>query len=1337
MIRVIFIKNPFSPAKGRVVKISEITGKPLSFYIGEYVEQLPGGSAWVQLNGRVIQKITSADMAAVVPDEAFIMVMPVIEKGGGKNPFALIASIALSVVAMGVGNIIAGGSFFAGGAAWGFASYLGAAAVMFIGGPLVSKLAMPNVSVGRYSGEEDPTYSWNGVQTMEGVSNGIAITYGTVKSGGQSIVKFTTNNGDDQYFNWLVSAGDGPLEITDVKLNDNPIENFEAVTLDVRPGTNDQDLIDNFNDTVQSKALNYELDNNEWRTDVTDGNAAEGIIIDIECSSGLYHTEDKGNLSTAWVDVKAECALDGTDNWMKITSGTPDVKNNPLGATINTGDAKLDNYTVTIGYDNTPYYYDEDDNRRPNPTYKQYYITVKSHSRWKVKFFKVHLSWMEYFTPGSTGKINVGYFTFDKATIQAKGSGYSTTLSVYQSGRISGAKLGPVRQQFRIDHLPAGKYKVRVTVTSRSASVTSTRDGVKTFWTMLSTVVYDDFIYPNIALIGIKAKATSQLSGSTPRLSFLKTRSNIWAYNPHTQKYEEQPANNPAWAAYDFLHGAQLLKNIHTGEEVIEARGVPAELMLYDQFAEWGENCDRLNLKINLEVTQQTNFWNTLNKEIAPVGRGIVLQFGTKFGCVYDHKTQPVQLFNMGNIISGSFSVQYMGIEDRADAVEITFQNAAKDYEKDTITIYGEGYDQLDIINNPTQITMNGITDYEQAYREGKYQLMCNRLLQKSCSFKADVEAIGCMVGDLILVANDVPQWGLSGRLSRVDGMSTVLVPLDIAEINLDSDQYAIMIRTLAGNLYNYLVTDIHGSYGAVYITIAGIFSSDDMPQEGDLFSLGKVDATAKPFIVKSITRNTDLIRIITALEYAEGVFDENYDIPQPDYSLSEEPDVENVIDLEAYQIAYKNPAGQQLCRMFISWQLPDGAQADYFGVLLSSDNGFSYQLKGTTMTMEMELDTQPFTEYYVKVITYYKLKQSSGAIVGPVSAGVDVLPPNVELLDHDQVATGTRRFWWNFTYPNPNDIAGFVFRYNQGNFVTWDTATPLHTGVVTQQPFETQALRQGVHTVMVKAVDNAGQYSPDVAYAILNLGDPLEDNVLYKVDVSADKWAHVVHNGVIDEAGQMVAKSNVYFWSEPDAPFWTEPEAAFWKERYGSFVFDYLTEVPASGQFWLRYDITGPARIEYRVVGKNSFWTAPDAPFWNGENDWAFWVDDTTMFKPYTGKVLVNAGDMMQIRVSAPENVVEATIVKSMIFIVDVPDREEHFENIAVPAAGLTLPIRTPHYYTTAVRIDAIQGNTSAVARAAVINRNPCKIQLLDTNNNPVAATVDVTWQGFVKEVL
>ena len=348
-----------------------------------------------------------------------------------------------------------------------------------------------------------------------------------------------------------------------------------------------------------------------------------------------------------------------------------------------------------------------------------------------------------------------------------------------------------------------------------------------------------------------------------------------------------------------------------------------------------------------------------------------------------------------------------------------------------------------------------------------------------------------------------------------------------------------------------------------------------------------------------------------------------------------------------------------------------------------------------------------------------------------------DARPPDVTALECTRLSTGTRQFWWTFKYPTPNDVEGFELRYNQGSNVTWDTGIPLHTGLITEQPFETEALRQGVHTIMIKAVDNTGNYSKGVASVIANLGDPLEENVLYKANASENAWSNCTHTGATNAEGNLMSSSDSYYWPDSNTPMWTKADALHWSESYKYFELSFQVFAPASGQMWLKYDIEGPCEIEYRLVGKDGYWMDEKTPFWGGNESWASWVDSKEMLKPYTGKSMVNAGDTIQLFIKAPNNVSEPTVIKELTLIIDVPDRQEHFEDITVPLSGLLLPIATPNYYTTAVRIDAVQNSNIAVARAAVINRNPCMIKLVDINGQPVSATVDVTWQGFVKEVI
>lgn len=1300
MVKVIFVKNPFSPARDRVIKLSEAADRPLNFYTEEFTKQLPNQEAWIQIDGRKVDAVVEDISKLPVKRDSVIVVMPKVAKGG-KSILGLIAVIALSVVAMGVGNVLAvgGGSFFAGGAAWGAASYIGAAAVMFLGNSLVSRFFAPKIDAGKYGDKEDPTYSWSGVSTMDGQGNGIAITYGKVKSGGQSIMKFTSNDGNDQYFNWLVAAGEGELSISDIKLNSNPVENYENVTLDIRNGTNDQDVIQNFNDTILTKSVAYEIANNEWRTDQLEGNSTEGIIIEVECQNGLYHANDNGSLGTAWVDIRAQYALVGSDDWTTFVQAGRYAKNNALGAVVVDSSRRNDKYRVIISSAK-----DSDG----------YVIDNQIRVRVGEKIFDGE---SKTITKGETGTIDIYGFRFDKAKLLSASKGWYTIEMATLENRISGAKAGNVRRQFRVDYLPAGRYKVRVTVTDRSAKIDSSRDAVRIWWTQLSSIIYDDFCYPGVALLGIKAKATDQLSGGQPQLEFIKERATIYAWNPATQDYEGKAANNPAWAAYDFIHGAERLMDINNHAYVYEYKGVPKELMLYDQFKKWADNCDRLNLKINLEVTTLKDFWTIVNQDIAPVGRGMVVQFGTKFGCIYDHATQPVQLFTMGNIVQGSFSLSYLSTDERADSIELTYVDAEKEYEKTTLTIYSDDYDTLDIPNQPTQIAMHGITSYEQAYREGKYQLYCNRLLTKTISFKADVEAIGCMVGDVIQVAHDVPQWSISGRVLEVLDDGSVILPIDPDDITMSADQYALMIRSSEDNtLTTYSLTSLSGAYGEVKAVAAG---NKINAEDGDLFSLGKVESVVNPFTVTGITRSKDLEYTITAIEYADGIFNENYTIPPKDPTLTTDPNAVDVINLDAHQVGWKDKLGRQMSHLYISWAMPEGAQADSFTVLLSKDTGRTWSVLTTTTNMSAEADVTAYTVYYVKVITNYRLRQSSGAVCGPVSEGSDELPPNVTKLDVEVLHNGTRRYYWDFDYPNPNDIAGFRFKYIQGSVANWNTGFLVQDGLITAQPYETATVRQGVHTIMIKAVDNAGQESAIFATCLVDFGEPLEDNVLYKLDFSSNHWSNIQTSGSVMLDGYIHSKQNGTHYIAPSNYYWDSPTANFWGSlMYKDFYVEATLTAPASGNFYVLYDIVNAANILYKVIDRDN------------------------IYKQYSTKFKVNAGERISLRFEAPSGS-EETVLKKLIAVIDVPDREEHFEKLVIPAEGLELPIVTPNYQTTAVKIDSISSTLQGTYQLDIVSRTPCKIRFYRINNDagwsrdPVAVTADVTWQGFEKEVL
>ena len=277
-------------------------------------------------------------------------------------------------------------------------------------------------------------------------------------------------------------------------------------------------------------------------------------------------------------------------------------------------------------------------------------------------------------------------------------------------------------------------------------------------------------------------------------------------------------------------------------------------------------------------------------------------------------------MFGMGNIISGSFQEEFLQTSDRANLVEVTYTDAASDYSRQTVCIYSDTYDKEEE-EKAAQITYDGITSYEQAYREGVYQLYCNKYQLRTISFQANVDAIACTLGDVILVAHDVPKWAKSGRIYAISGRS-LLLPV---ELDSTEGSYRIMYRTVNDNLYSSAVEIERNENGWCQVYVLTPFAEDDPPQVDDIFDLALANVGSKPFVVKSITRELDFTRKIECIEYNENLYNEDYEIPPIQYATPSQT-AQNVTGLNASQITYVTEDGRRVSRLYASWNIPSNA---------------------------------------------------------------------------------------------------------------------------------------------------------------------------------------------------------------------------------------------------------------------------------------------------------------------------------------------------------------------------------------------------------------------------
>ena len=151
-----------------------------------------------------------------------------------------------------------------------------------------------------------------------------------------------------------------------------------------------------------------------------------------------------------------------------------------------------------------------------------------------------------------------------------------------------------------------------------------------------------------------------------------------------------------------------------------------------------------------------TTFWEALTR-IAYAGRCKPYMQG---GIVYFRRDQavslPVALYSMRNIVRGSFSMQFLTpSDDTADAVEVSY------FDKDTWKPRRLVCKLPDsTAAKPAKIELFGVTNREQAYREGVYLAAANRYRRTIIKFTTEMEGFIPSYGDLIAVNHDLPQWG-------------------------------------------------------------------------------------------------------------------------------------------------------------------------------------------------------------------------------------------------------------------------------------------------------------------------------------------------------------------------------------------------------------------------------------------------------------------------------------------------------------------------------------------------------------------------------------------------
>lgn len=1296
-----FVYNQLDPLGTRKTVEIEPGQTVREVLLKEFVPLAPSGFEVTAChNGKVVEGI-NLDLVLLPGDNIVMTALPRGGGGGGKNPFAAVAMLAVLVTATIVAPYIAGPL----GAAWNSA-VLGAGvdllvtnatATMIVTGGLIAAGGMIVSSIFRPSMPDmnsdvngtTPTYSWSQEPNSTQEGNALPILYGKFRITPPIAARRVYTSGDKQYLDVLCALAGHKVQSVDAYyINDQPSNYFKDVQVEYRYGDIDQATCQYFGDLYTDYAINLKF-GTDYITRQIPGETVDGFTVVLRFPGGLYYFNNKGGLDPLTVKLVIESRKIGTADWIPCTEVQTQKKLVPnyrwsggyMGIVALSGQRGW--VEIEEGSTNKNEHKEGDPYTPPSGDWR--YVYPRPRFEWK---------WVEDGQVEIEVKVNVPYIT------------------------ITANQIEELRKTISRDRVDPGKYELRWKFYEAPPSTTRHRSDCVVEY--VQSVVYDDFTYPGVALAGVRALATDQLSGSM-RLQFLVTRGTVPVYNPYLGGYEYMPSDNPAWACYDLLHNGAST-NPH--KEGLYGGQVEHISIDYNKFKSWADYCDSKKYKCNVYLDSVDTLRKNLDK-VSQVGRGSVIQIGSKFTVIVDRKVDIPNggfLFTLGNT-GEDFNELWMDQSDRATSVEVTYYDAEADYTRQTVEVYQDNVDESDIPEKKASVTLFACTSRQMALEYARAMLLRNRYLTLTCSFSAGKDAVACLPGDVIDVSHDVLQVGYSGRLVSADASSATL---DREVEMIPGIKYALEVRYVDGTRDTVPIVTPTQTTSLQTVTLLSPWSR--IPETLDVYSFGEVDRLTKTFRVVSVSRDQDLRFQITALEYIPEVYDDAvYDVPDDD--ISDAQAVRNVIALETWVMS-KDGTGHSV--IDVSWS----GNAFQWNVFIRKSTELAWKLYGVALTQRMRID-MPLNEGETYIVGVGTGSIPDNSDIDSVTILGKLAPPND--VTNFAVSPFKDNFVMQWDHIPDADMWGYEIRRGE----SWEKGLICVDGVqenrVTWKPPVS-----GTYNFWIKAKDLSGNYSVNAVSYISSISLTEEINVVLDNNEIPNGIPNATLKNLVRVASGLKWLPGVV---DTDVPTSTDQttgvvnyngnydDGVYTSQAYdlgtvvlftlrGEAVYTALIGNITDLTYPTRTDKTYPLDTDQHITSRSSY--VPEYRVSQDGNTWGAWV-------LWTAPVDLTAR-YVQVRVKTKLESTDTDFVFNQIHTtIDVPDKEVRKSNVAIPAGGLTVThasigIKILSQYNVGVTV------LGAAAIYATVDQQADRftIRLFNNAGTSVAGNVNYILRGF-----
>jgi hypothetical protein len=1229
---------------------------------GATLEEMLGANAGPTVHAWVGgTRVDRACWKHVRPKAGAVVTVKVLAAGGGGGGDKT-ARTVLQIAVMAAAIAVTGPA----GAATGWAAfgyYTAAAAISVVGSLAINALIPPQIPSAPTGGNSfDRLRAVTGTRNQVNAFGAVPRVYGRHRIFPPFAAKpYTEVVGKNQYLRILLCLGYGPLTVTDLKIGETPIENFDDVEHEITSSPSDL-----YSRDIVEEAVSVSIDSNgEEFTRVTAPNTSE-FSFDVLFPEGLLARnidgeDDDTTSQRLKLDVQYRAA-GSSDPWINVST-LPD-----LTASGN-GDVRIQ------------------DSYRPNK-----------------------------YGPGIEGN--------------------RALWSVYPDGQlvIEARKRNPFRTGLRWAFPNAAQWEIRIARTERGALGYDLNTGA--FWTtsvglwnaakstfiittvrsiLASTVPFQS----NFVYIAMRIRATGQLNGVIDTVNCVaESHLNVWDGNDLVL----EPSRSPAWAYLDALTGSAT-------ERALD----PETRVLLDDLKDWADECEAAGRTFDYIFDSRTTVFEAI-KDIAAVGRASPDVSNGKYSIIRDRAgLPPVQVFTPRN--SWGFAGERR-FHELPHAMRMRFINPAKGWQQDERTVYDDGYGPANATRFET-VELRGVTDPDQAWRDGRYILATARLRPETFVINADVENLVCRRGDVVRLVHDTIATSAWGRLKDVVGAT---LTRDEPVTRAAGGLYGIRIRKADGTVVLKNVITAAGTSDAVTLSSSetGI-AADDLWVFGNLDSESQLCKVLRIRALENLAAQLELVPEDPAIYMADAAAPPPFesDIPDPIDTRPRAPTIYHIASDESVLLQASD--GSLTTRIVVFFGFPSAAlpaastvETEYRLVddtlwnpgptvgadagevsLLPVDDGSPYEIRMRTVA-----DGEPGA--WSDVFTH--------TVVGKTTP-----PPDVEAL----FINGQALTW---SYPSePLDFKGFVVRYHAGLNPSWDSAIPAHPGVIAGPPFSMADMPGGNVTILVKGVDSSNLESVNAAIISIDLGDTPTDNIVAREDFAAAGFPGTKTNCTVS-GDDLVADTQSLAWSgNNDAPAWTGNDAALvWTASYTEMTYEASYAPPGDmtgtdTTMILAPVVQGAAwSVEYRTRGSVSVWSPYDTdPAWSGDDNALAWAGDGP-WRAWPGALVNVQRETFDFRLSVAGGAVQG-ILDEFTVITDVPDVRETLNDVPIGLTGTRLPIAKTYraIKNVAVLIQDASADAIVVKRVDLSTAGPM-LQAYTAAGAATTAIVDARIEGY-----